>query len=57
MYKKIKGYYPEIIDYFQEYSENPTYLPPKKYMWDIFSTKNSSIENNFKSHSLKEWNL
>ena len=57
MYKKIKGYYPEIIDYFPEYSENPEYLPPKKYMWDIFSTKDSSMANKFISHSLKERNL
>ena len=57
MYKKIKGYYPEIIDYFPEYLENPEYLPPKKYMWDIFSTKDSSIANKFISHSLKERNL
>ena len=53
MYKKIKGYYPEIIDYFPEYSENPDYLPPKKYMWDIFSTKDSNMASKFISHSLK----
>ena len=57
MYKKIKGYYPEIIDYFPEYLENPEYLPPKKYMWDIFSTKDSSTANKFIFHSLKERNL
>ena len=57
MYKKIKGYYPKIINYFPEYSENPEYLPPKKYMWDIFSTKDSSMANKFISHSLKEKNL
>ena len=57
MYKKIKGYYPEIIDYFPEYLENPEYLPPKKYMWNIFSTKDSSMANKFISHSLKERNL
>ena len=57
MYKKIKGYYPEIVDYFPEYQENPDYLPPKKFMWDIFSTKDSSMANKFISHSLKERNL
>ena len=57
MYKKIKGYYPEIVDYFPEYQENPDYLPPKKLMWDIFSTKDSSMANKFISHSLKERNL
>ena len=49
--------FPEIIDYFPEYLENPEYLPPKKYMWDIFSTKDSSMANKFISHSLKERNL
>ena len=57
MYKKIKGYYPEITDYFPEYSENPDYLPPKKYMWDIFSTKDSNMASKFISHLLKERNL
>ena len=54
MYKKIKEYYSEIVDYFPEYQENPDYLPPKKFMCDIFSTKDSS---KFISHSLKERNL
>ena len=57
MYKKIKWYYPEIINYFPEYSENPEYLPTKKYMQHIFSTKDSSMANKFISHSLKERNL
>ena len=57
MYKKIKGYYPEIIDYFPEYQENPDYLPSKKFMWDIFSTKDSSMANKFISYSLKKRNL
>ena len=50
----ITFFFPEIIDYFPEYRENPEYLPPKKYMWDIFSTKDSSMANKFISHSLKE---
>ena len=54
MYKRIKGYYSEIIDHFPEYIENPEYLPPKKYMWDVFSTKNSSMAHKFNSHSLNE---
>ena len=56
MYPKIKGYYPEIIDYFPEYKEASDYIPPKKYMWDIFCTRNSNIANRFISHSLKERN-
>ena len=57
MYKKIKGYYPEIVDYFPEYQENTDYLSSKKFMWDIFSTKDSSTVTKFISHSLKERNL
>ena len=57
MYKMIKGNYLEIIDYFPEYQENPDYLPSKKFMWDIFSPKGSSMTNKFISHSLKERNL
>ena len=56
MYKRIKGYYPEIINYFPEYIENSEYLPPKKYMWDVFSTRDSSMAHKFTSHSLKERN-
>ena len=56
MYKRIKGYYSEIIDYFPEYIENPEYLPPKKYMWDVFRTRNLSMAHKFNSHSLNEWN-
>ena len=56
MYIKIKGYYSELIDYFREYQENPEYVPPKRFMWDIFSTKDSIMANKFISYSLKERN-
>ena len=56
MYPKIKGYYPEIIDYFPEYKEASDFIPPKNYMWDIFCTRDSNIANRFISHSLKERN-
>ena len=57
IYQKIKGYYPEIVIYFPEYSENPEYLPPKRFLWNIFSTKDSNMKNKFISHSLKQRNL
>ena len=57
MYIKIKGYYECIIDYFPEYSENPDYIPPKRYLWDIFWTMDSDLANKFIAHSLKERNL
>ena len=56
IYKRIQGNYSEIIDYFPEYIENPEYLPPKKYMRDVFSTRDSTMAHKFISHSLKEKN-
>ena len=57
MYWKIKGYYEDIINYFPEYSENPDYIPPKRFLWDIFWTMDSDLANKFVSYSLKERNL
>ena len=48
--------YPEIIDYFSEYKEASDYIPLKKYMWDIFCSRDSNVTNRFISHSLKERN-
>ena len=56
MYIKIKGYYESIIDYFPEYSENPEYIPPKRFLWDIFWTMDPDLANKFIAHSLKERN-
>ena len=56
MYIKIKGYYESIIDYFPEYSENPKYIPPKSFLWDIFWTMDPDLANKFIAHSLKKRN-
>ena len=53
---KINGYYESIIDYFPEYSENPEYIPPKRFLWDIFWTMDPDLANKFIAHSLKERN-
>ena len=45
MYIKIKGYYERIIDYFPEYSENPEYIPPKRFLWNIFWTTDQDLAN------------
>ena len=50
-------YYPEIVEYFPEYQENPEYPPSKRFMWDIFSTSDSNMANKFILFSLKERNL
>ena len=44
IYQKIEGYYPNIIVYFPEYNENSEYLPPKRFLWNIFTTKDLNIE-------------
>ena len=54
MYIKIKGYYESIIDYFPEYSENPEYISPKRFLWDIFRTMEPDRANKFIANSLKE---
>ena len=56
MYIKIKGYYESIIDYFPEYSKNPEYIPPKRFLWDIFWTMDPDLANKSIAHSLKERN-
>ena len=56
MYEKIKGNFDEFIAYFPEYKENPEYIRPKKFIWDIFWTINSELANRFIAHSLKERN-
>ena len=56
MYAKFKGYFDEFIEYFPECEENPEYTPPKKFIWDIFWTKDSELANRFIAHSLKERN-
>ena len=50
MYSKVKGY----IDGFSDYNES--YIPPRKYFWDIFSTLNQELAEKFIDHSIKERN-
>ena len=54
MYSKIKGYFSEIISYFPEYEDQDHYLPPKKFMWNIFSTFNNDLAHKFVMHSMKQ---
>ena len=41
MYSKVKGYIDNFSDYFSDYDES--YISPRKYFWDIFSTLNQEI--------------
>ena len=43
-----------MIYYFPEYEDNPEYVPPKQFMWDIFWTLNEEMANKFINHSLKQ---
>ena len=54
IYPKVKRYIENLVDYFSEYDS--TYIPPRKYFWDIFSTLNKKLAENFINHSIKERN-
>ena len=54
MYSKLKGYIENFADYFHDYDES--YIPPRKYFWDIFSTLNQELAEKFIDHSIKERN-
>ena len=54
MYSKVKGYIENFADYFPDYDES--YIPPRKYFWDIFSTLNQELAEKFIDHSIKERN-
>ena len=54
MYPKSKNYVLNIVDYFPEFDDN--YIPPKKYLWDVFSTINSDLAEKFIDHSIKQRN-
>ena len=54
MYAKVKRYIENFADYFPDYEES--YIPPRKYFWDIFSTLNQELAEKFIDHSIKERN-
>ena len=54
MYAKVKGYIENLADYFPDYDES--YIPPRKYFWDIFSILNQELAEKFIDYSIKERN-
>jgi len=56
MYSKIKDYIEDAIDYFPDYNDTPDYLPPKKFMWDIFATLDYDLACTFVDYSMKQRN-
>ena len=57
MYRKTKRYYESINNYFPGYSRNPKYIPPKRFLWDIFWIMDPDLANKFIVHLLKLKNL
>ena len=52
MYSKVKGYIDNFADYFPDYDES--YISPRKYFWDIFSTLNQMLAKKLIDYSIKE---
>ena len=56
MYSRIKGYNDQTVLYFPDYEDTPDYIPPKKYMWDIFATLDYDLAWKFVDHAMKKRN-
>ena len=54
MYSKVNGNIDNFSDYSPDYDES--YIQPRKYFWDIFSTLNQELAEKFIDHSIREWN-
>ena len=55
MYSKVKGYIDNFADYFPGYDES--YIPPRKYFCNIFSTLYQELTEMFIDNSIKDRNL
>ena len=53
IYSTIKDYVKDFQLYFADYEDTPKYLPPKRFMWDIFATLNYNLANEFVDHSMR----
>ena len=51
MYPRIKGYINGFPDYFPDYKDG--YVPPRKFMWDIFSTLDDNLAQRFVNYAEK----
>ena len=54
IFPKVKGYFENLADYFPDYDS--TYIPSRKYFWNIISTLNQKLVEKFIDHSIKERN-
>ena len=53
IYSKLKKYIDNFSAYFPDYPDVPNYLPPKRFMWDIFATIDYDMASMFVDHSMK----
>ena len=51
---KLKEYIDSFAHYFPDYDES--YIPSRKYFWNIFSTLNKELADKVFDHSIKERN-
>ena len=51
MHSKVNGYIGNFAEYFPEYDES--YIPPRKYLWDIFFTLNLELAEKLIDHLFK----
>ena len=51
-YSKVKDYIDNFADHIPDYNES--FIPPRKYFWDIFSTLNQELAEKFIDHSIKK---
>ena len=53
IYQTIKAYVRDFNRYFADYDGNEDYLPPRRFMWDVFATLDYELANEFVDHSMK----
>ena len=53
IYETIKDHVPGFSLYFADYEDNPKYLPPRRFMWDVFATLDYKLANEFVDHAMK----
>lgn len=52
IYSKLKGYIEDLPMYFPDYEDTPDFVPAKRFMWDIFATKDYELASRFVDHAM-----
>lgn len=53
LYPKLKKNIENFMLYFPDYLDTPNYVPPKKFMWDVFATIDYDMACKFVDHSMR----